>query len=54
MAPNISIPVFKGFFSRAYKICSKCYIDGKNPIYNWNVHREQFWKENVGKDQKII
>ena len=27
MAPNASVSVFKGFLSRAYKICSKCYID---------------------------
>ena len=27
MAPNASVSVFKGFLSRAYNICSKCYID---------------------------
>ena len=27
IAPNISISVFKGFLSKAYKICSKRYID---------------------------
>ena len=27
MAPNASVSVFKGFLSRAYKICWKCYID---------------------------
>ena len=27
MAHNASVSVFKGFLSRAYKICSKCYID---------------------------
>ena len=27
MAPNASVSVFKGFSSRAYKTCSKCYID---------------------------
>ena len=27
MAPNVSVSVFKGFLSRAYKICSECYID---------------------------
>ena len=27
MAPNVSVSVFKGFLSRAYKICSKRYID---------------------------
>ena len=27
MTPNVSISVFKGFLSTAYKICSKHYID---------------------------
>ena len=27
MAPNVSVSVFKGFLSRAYKICSERYID---------------------------
>ena len=27
MAPNASVSVFKAFLYRAYKICSKCYID---------------------------
>ena len=27
MAPNVSVPVLKGFLSIAYKIYSKCYID---------------------------
>ena len=27
MAPNVSVSGFKGFLSRAYKICSECYID---------------------------
>ena len=27
MAPNVSVSVFKEFLSRAYKICSECYID---------------------------
>ena len=27
MAPNVSVSVFKGFLSRAYKICSQRYID---------------------------
>ena len=27
MAPNASVSVFKGFLSRAYKICSERYID---------------------------
>ena len=27
MAPNVSVPVLKGFLSMAYKIYSKCYID---------------------------
>ena len=27
MAPNFSVSVFKGFLSRAYKICSERYID---------------------------
>ena len=27
MTPNVSVSAFKGFLSRAYKICSKRYID---------------------------
>ena len=27
ISPNISVSAFKGFLSKAYKICSKCYID---------------------------
>ena len=27
MAPNVSVSVFKGFLSRAYKICSERYIN---------------------------
>ena len=27
MAPNVSVSVFKGFLSRAYKICPQRYID---------------------------
>ena len=27
MAPNASVSIFKGFLSRAYKICSEHYID---------------------------
>ena len=27
MAPNVSVSVFKGFLSRACKICSERYID---------------------------
>ena len=27
MAPNVSVSVFKGFLSRACKICSECYVD---------------------------
>ena len=27
MAPNVSVSVFKGFLSRAYKVCSERYID---------------------------
>ena len=27
MAPNISVSIFKGFLSRAYKNCSERYID---------------------------
>ena len=27
MAPNVSVSVFKGFLSRAYKICSKRWRD---------------------------
>ena len=27
MAPNVSVSVFKGFLSGAYKICSECYTD---------------------------
>ena len=27
MAPNVSVSVFKGFLSRAYKICSERFID---------------------------
>ena len=27
MTPNVSVSVFKAFLSRAYKICSKCFID---------------------------
>ena len=29
MAPNVSVSVFIGFLSRAYKICSEGYIDGE-------------------------
>ena len=27
LAPNVSVSVFNGFLSRAYKICSEHYID---------------------------
>ena len=27
MAPNVSVSVFKGFLSRAYKVCSERYLD---------------------------
>ena len=27
MAPSVSVSIFKGFLSRAYKICSERYID---------------------------
>ena len=29
MAPNVSVSIFKGFLSRAYKICWKRYRDEK-------------------------
>ena len=45
MTPNVSVSVFKGFLSRAYKICSEQYIDEE--IQSTNPQRmaiKEKWK----------
>ena len=47
MTPNVSVSVFKGFLSRAYKICSEQYIDEE--IQSTNPQRmaiKEKWKDN--------
>ena len=39
MAPNVSVSVFKGFLSRAYKFCSERYIDEEIQFF-MDVFRE--------------
>ena len=45
MAPNVSVSVFKGFLSRAYKICSERYID-EEIQFLIDVSTENFGKDN--------
>ena len=48
MAPNFSVSVFKGFLSRAYKICSERYIDEKIQflidLITENDYERKIWK----------
>ena len=48
MAPNVSVSNFTGFLSRAYKICSECYIDEEIQFLI------DVSTENFGKDKKLF
>ena len=46
MAPNVSVSVFEGFFSRTYKICSKRYID-EDIQFLINVFTENYYERKT-------
>ena len=59
MAPNVSVSVFKGFLSRAYKICSERFIDEEIQflidVFTENGHKrktlEKITKNSLNKLQ---
>ena len=48
MAPNVSFSVFKGFLSRAYKICIERYINEEIQflidVFTENGYERKLWK----------
>ena len=48
VALNVSVSVFKGFLSRAYKICSERYLDEEIPflidVFTENGSEKKHWK----------